>query len=276
MRFSILIAAVPALLAAQDAREIVRRSLDLDQKNLQAARNYTYLERQLERQFDGSGKVKQQSLRTFDVTLLEGSPYRRLVARNDQPLSAGEQQMEQDKLGRSIEDRRKETKEQRDKRIADWERRRKRQREPLRELVDAFDFHITGEETLNGSDVWLIDATPHPGYKPKTTAGSILPKMKARLWIDKSDSQWVRMEAETLDTVTFGAFLIRIAKGAHIVMEQTRVNNEVWLPKRIALEGSARLFLVKGLHTQLDFTYSGYRKFQADSRVVSTGEARPQ
>jgi hypothetical protein len=273
VRLSILIAVFPALLTAQDAREIVRRSLELDRKNLEAARNYTYLERQLERQFDGSGKVKQQTLRTWDVTLQEGSPYRRLVARNDQPVSAEEQTREQEKLERSIEDRRRETKEQRERRMADWERRRQKQREPLRELVDAFDFRMSGEEAVNGGQAWVIDAMPHPGYKPKTTAGSMLPKMKARFWIDQHDYQWIRMEAETLDTVTFGAFLIRIAKGAHIVLEQTRVNGEVWLPKRIALEGSARLFLVKGLHTQLDFTYSQYRKFQADSRVVSTGEA---
>jgi len=272
VRLSILIAVFPALLAAQDAREIVRRSLELDRKNLEAARNYTYLERQLERQFDGSGKVKQQTLRTWDVTVQEGSPYRRLVARNDQPLSAEEQEREQQKLEHSIDDRRKETKEQRDRRIADWERRRQKQREPLRELADAFDFRISGEEALNGGEAWVIDGTPHAGYKPKTTAGAVLPKMKARFWIDKHDYQWIRMEAETLDTVTFGAFLIRIAKGAHIVMEQSHINNEVWLPKRIALEGSARLFLVKGLHTQLDFTYSQYRKFQTDSRVVPIGE----
>ena len=277
MRLAILIAVLslfPALLAAQDAREIVQRSVELDHKNLEAARNYTYLERQLEKQFDGSGKVKQQNLRTFDVTLADGSPYRRLVARNDQPLSADEQKHEQEKLEQNIEVRRKETKEQRERRIVEWERRRNRQREPLKEVVDAFDFRISGTEALNGGEAWVIDATPHPGYKPKSSAGAMLPKIKARFWIDQRDYQWIRMEAETLDTVTFGGVLIRIAKGAHIVMEQTRVNNEVWLPKRIALEGSARLFLVKGLHTQLDFTYSQYRKFQTDSRVVSTGEAR--
>ncbi len=45
------------------------------------------------------------------MTLLEGSPYRRLVARNDQPLSPKEQKKEEDKLRRSIEERRKETAE---------------------------------------------------------------------------------------------------------------------------------------------------------------------
>ncbi len=91
--------------------------------------------------------------------------------------------------------------------------------------------------------------------------------MKARFWISKSDGQWIKLEAETLAPVTFGAFLVRIAAGAHIALEQTRVNRDVWLPKRIALEGSARLFLFKGLHTQLDISYTAYKKLQ-DARAA--------
>ncbi len=268
MRLSLLIAALPCLLAAQDAREIVRRSLELDRRDQAAVRNYTYLERQLEKQFDSSGAVKQQSLRTFDVTMQEGSPYRRLVARNDQPLSPEEQQHEQEKLEANIELRRHETPEQRQRRLAEWERRRSRQRDPLHEVPDAFDFHIAGTETIAGRPAWIIDATPKPGYHPKTMAGALLTKMKARFWVDQQDYQWVRVDAETLDSVTFGAILLRVGKGAHIEMEQTRVNDEVWLPKRIALQGSARLLLFKGIREQIEFTYSNYHKFQADSRVI--------
>ncbi len=271
MRLSRLLLLCPLLLAAQDARQIVRRSLDLDQKNLQAARNYTYLQRQVERQFDGSGNVKSETVRTWDVTLQEGSPYRRLVARNDQPLSADEQQAEQNKLRANIEERRRETPAQRQRRIAEWERRRQKQREPLSELPDAFDFRVVGEQSLNGGQAYVIDATPKPGFRPKTSAGAILPKMKARFWISKTDGDWIKMDAETLAPVSFAAFLLRIAKGAHIVLEQTRVNGEVWLPKRIALDGSARLFLVKGLRLELDIAYSDYKKFQVDSRIVSSG-----
>jgi hypothetical protein len=274
VRLLSLVALVPIVLAAEDAREIVRRSVQLDQRNTDAARNYTFLQRQLERQYDGAGKVKEEKLRTWDVTMQDGSPYRRLVARNDQPISAEDQRSEQEKLERNLAERRKETPAQREHRIADWERRRQKQREPLKELPDAFDFRLVGEENLNGGEAYVIDATPKAGYKPKSSSTSYLPKMKARFWIDKKDYQWIKMDAETLDTVTFGAFLLRVAKGAHITMEQLRVNNEVWLPKRIALQGSARLFLVKGLHMQIDITFSDYKKFQTDSRVVSTGDAR--
>jgi hypothetical protein len=52
----------------------------------------------------------------------------------------------------------------------------------------------------------------------------------------------------------------------------TQVNNEVWLPKRILVSGSARVLLVKGYTGELDLTYSGFKKFSVDSRVVSMAQ----
>jgi hypothetical protein len=260
------------ILSAQDPREIVRRSVELDRKNTEISRNYTYLERQDEREVDGSGKVKNVELRTYDVTKLEGSPYRRLVAINDKPLSPQDQKKEEEKLRKSIEDRKKETPEARERRIAEWYRKQEKQREPLRELPDAFDFRLLREEAMNGGETWVIDATPKPGYKPKAQYAFFLPKVKARFWIDKTDYQWAKVEMETLDTITVGGVLMRLAKGTHLTMEQARINNEVWLPKRIALTGSARLLLLKKLRGRMEFSYSEYKKFQADSRIVSMGQ----
>ena len=75
---------------------------------------------------------------------------------------------------------------------------------------------------------------------------------------------------ETLDTISVGGILVRIGKGGHLVLEQTRINQEVWLPKSVSLQLSARLLLVKGLRKDIEMTYSDYKKFQAESRVVST------
>jgi len=265
---------LPLLACAQDPREIVRRAVEIDTVNQQTARSYTFLERQEERQFDGAGKQKQRQVRTWDVTLLEGSPYRRLVARDDQPLSPAEQKKEEEKLSRSIEQRRKETPEQRDRRLADWDRRQQRQHEPMREMVDAFNFTLAGQEALNGGQAWVIDAAPKPGYKPQLASAAYFPKIKARLWISQGDYHWIKVEADTLDTISFGGFLLRLAKGGHLLLEQTRVNNEVWLPKRVSVNFTARLALVKGLRAALDITFSDYKKFQVESRVTSVEENR--
>ena len=276
MRLLALCASIPCLLTAQnapDAREIVRRSIEMDRKNEAVARNYTFLERDETRILDRSGKPKKApESRTFDVTLLEGSPYRRLVKRNDRPLPPEEERKEQEKLRKSIEERRKETPAERQSRIAEWERKQQRQRAPFQEIPDAFDLRLAGQETLDGRDVYVIAATPKPGYKPKLAAAANFPKIKGKLWIDKLDNQWVKGEIETLDTITIGGILVRLAKGSCATFEETRVNDEVWLPKQITLDGSARLLLVVGARAQIDIAFSNYRKFQADSRLVTTGQ----
>lgn len=272
MKSVLLLAFLGPLLSAEDARDIVRRAVELDSTNIKVARNYTFLQRQDTRELDGAGKVKSQKLETWDITLLEGSPYRRLVARNDQPIPAEEQRREEEKLRRSIEDRSKETSAERERRLTEWTKRQERQREPVKELPDAFDFTLTGEEVLEGRPVYVIAAIPKPGYKPKAALTAFFPKVKLRLWIDQRDYQGARIEMEVLDTISLGGFLLRVSKGSRLMIEQARINNEVWLPKKVTLHASVRLLLVKGLNREVDVTFSDYKKFQADSRVVARGE----
>ena len=143
---------------------------------------------------------------------------------------------------------------------------------PVRELLDAFDFTLAGEQQMGGREVYRIDATPRPGYQPKSQFASFFPKVRLRFWIDKQDYQAARIEMETLDTISFGGFLVRVGKGTHLVIEQTRVNNEVWLPREVLLTAAARILLVKGFNRELAFTFSDYKKFQVDSRVVAVAE----
>ena len=261
--------ALPAIVSAQDPLEIIRRATELDRRDAELARTYTFLQRQERRDVDSSGRLTKTESETFDVTLLEGSPYRRLVARDDKPLSPKDAGKEEAKLQHSIEDRRKETPEQRQRRVADWERKQQKQREPLKELPEAFTFTLAGEEALNGGETFVIEGAPKPGYHPKSASTAFFPKVKLRFWIDKKDYQWVRVDLESLDTITFGGFLIRLAKGSHLTIENARINNEVWLPKRAAIKGSVRVALVKVIRGEIIFTFSDYRKFQTDSRVVT-------
>jgi hypothetical protein len=261
-----------SLAAADDPKEIVRRALQRNAHNDEISRQYTFLQRNDVRTLDGAGAVKHRDLQTIDVTLLEGSPYRRLVARDDKPLPPQEEKKQSEQLKKSIEQRRNETPAQRQQRIADWDRRRNRERENLKEVPGAFDFRLAGEEQIDGVPVWVIDGTPHAGFKPKSKEASYFPKVKGRIWVAKSDYTPVKIAVETLDTISIGAFLVRLAKGGRIGVEFTRVNDEVWLFKHINLTASARVFLVKGFHLDADFTFSDYKKFSAESRIIETGQ----
>jgi hypothetical protein len=254
--FLLPLAAAPA----DDPREIVRRAVELDRRNAQLFKSYNFIERTDQRQYSGDGKPKKVDIRTFDVTLQEGSPYRRVIARHDQPLAPDEERAEQQKFEYNIEQRRHETPEQRARRIAAFERRIEKQREPAREIPDAFLFKLVGEEKLDGRAVWVVEATPKPGYKPRSSAARFFPKVRGKLWIDRASYQWVKGEMESLDTITLGAFLLRLAKGSRIAVEQTLVDGEVWLPRHVDLHASARILLFKSLRASADITYSNYRK----------------
>ena len=264
----VLLAWACGQLTGQDAHEIIRRAVEQDQRNSKISRNYTYLQRQEVRELDHSGKVKKRTIDMWDVTLLEGSPYKRLVGRNDLPLSTEDQKFEEEKLRRSNEERRKETSEARAQRLADWQRRMDRQREPVKELPDAFDFTLLREEKIGGRPVYRIDALPKAGYKPKSSFAEFFPKVKLKLWIDQSDYQAARIEMEVLDTISFGGFLVRLSKGTRLMIEQARVD-DVWLPKEVSLNASARILLLKGLNREMDLLFSDYKRFQVDSHIVA-------
>ena len=274
MRFALVLAAACGwLTAAEDPREIVRRAVAHMDQNLQVARNYTFLERSATNELDGAGKVKTRKVLLYDVTMLEGSPYRRLVGRDDHALSSEETGNEEKKLEASIGERRKETPKQRAQRIADWEKRRQRLRDPLNEVLDAFDLKMAGEEPLAGRRAWIIDAVPRAGYHPRSGIARLFPKLRGKLWIDEGDYQWVKTEAEATDTISLGWILARLKKGARLDVEMTRVNDEVWLPKRVEARLSARIALFKTVGVEQQTTYSNYRKFQVDSHLVSVAPA---
>jgi hypothetical protein len=268
----LLITAAAALGAEPAADEIVRKAIERDQQNWLAARNYTFLERQVRRTFDGEGNVKDTRVRTYDITLQEGSPYRRLVSENGKPLDRERQKKEEEKLRKSIEARRDETPEQRRKRLAEEEKERKRNREFTKEIPVAFHLVLTGSEAVSGRDCWVIEGTPRAGYKPRNKTTRIFPHIKGKLWIDKQDYNLVRGQAEVIDTVSWGLFLARIYSGTKVAFEQTRVNDEVWLPRRIYAQATGRLGLIRKLNLDMDIRYQDYRKFQAESRIVSAAE----
>jgi hypothetical protein len=268
----LLILGATGLLRAEapDARDLVRRSVEAEHENLRRAKNYTFLQRSEERELDEHGKVKSQQSKTYDVTMLEGSSYRRLIERDDHPLLAKEEKKEQEKLRQSIDERRHESKAEHDRRVAEYDKRPGRNREMLREIPDAFDFHLRGEELVNGRLAYVIEGTPHAGYRfANSEARMILPKLKITAWIDKADLIWVRLHAEVIETVSWALCLVRLAPGAHFDLEQTRVNGEVWLPLSVRVTGSARVALFRKLNLQQEATFKNFRRFQTDSQVVS-------
>jgi len=264
MRFPIFLLLASAAFA-QDANEIIRRATDRDFTNFEARKNYTYQERTELREYNAKGKLTKTDVQTDEVLILEGQPYERLIARNDKPLSDKETNKEQKKLDQEVDKRKHQSAAEK----AKLDKERLEEQKYIREFTEAFDFKVIGEEPVSGKPAWVISVTPKPGYRPKASEAKMFTKLKGKVWITKGEFHWVKAEGEAIDTLSFGFFLFRVSPGATVSFEQTSVNGEVWLPSHISVRAEARIALLRKMRAEIDITYREYKKFQADSKIVS-------
>jgi hypothetical protein len=265
---------VPSL-SQQQIQELFRKVAENDLQNNKKERDYTYTERREEHKLDGQGRVKSTEIKTFEIMQLYGEPVERLVSKDDEPLSAKDASKEDQKIQKLIDQRKSESPENRRKREDKEEKEQEQGRQFVREVADAYNFRLVGIEALDGRPTYVIDAEPRPGYVPHLKDAKFLPKFRFRAWIDKEESQWKKLDIQCIDTVSVGLILARLHKGSRIVLEQTRVNNEVWLPQHVALKLDARVALLKEYNIESDLAYSNYKKFHSDTKIVVGGEAPP-
>jgi hypothetical protein len=256
------------------ANEIVRRAMQHDVNNWEQEKNYTFVQRIEEREMNGDGSIKSQKSQTEEIIFLYGQPYAHLVKRNDQPLTDTEAKKVEKKLSDTMDKRSHETPAERQKRLADFEKHHQDEHAFLLEVPQAYHFRIEGEETLNGRAAYVIAGEPRQDFRPNLNAARVLPKLRPKLWIDKDGYQWLKLEAEVIDTITWGGFLLRLHPGSHIELEQTLVNNEVWLPLHARISFDARVALVKSIRMDIDAKFSDYKKFRTDSKVISVEEVQ--
>lgn len=263
-----------AALSEDQIRDLIHCASERDLANDRQQRDYTYVERAEEKKLDGGGQVKSTESKTHEVMDLYGEQVRRLIAKDDQPLSSQEAAKEEARIQKVVERRKNESDDERNKRLEKEDKDRERGREFVKEVNDAYIFRLAGTESLEGRDAYVIDAEPRPGYEPHSKDAKFLPKFRFRVWIDKADEEWVKLDATCIDTVSLGWFIARVHQGSRVLVEQTRVNDEVWLPKSVALKLDARV-LFKGLNIEEDIGYRDYQKFRAATKIVPTDPAEP-
>ena len=78
----------------------------------------------------------------------------------------------------------------------------------------------------------------------------------------------MKAEVEVVNTISVGLFLIRLAKGSRASFEQTVVDGDVWLPRRVQVFASARVGLLKALNIDQEVIYSNIRASHAGSLVT--------
>lgn len=238
-----------------DANTIIQRSVQALRLDWQAESQFNYVETD----------VEDHGTRTYQVTMILGSPYQRLIAINHKPLSASDRGKEQQKLDQVIATRRSESKAQTEQRVANYAKERRRDHRLTEELSKAFSFRVLGEKTVGNHLTYVLQATPKPDYRPIDEETKVLTGMQGKLWIDKATFQWVKVEAEVIHPVSIEGFLARAEPGTRFELDKAPVPGGAWLPTHFSVRSKARILWVIGYHTHIDESYSGYQKTDSGS-----------
>ena len=265
---------VPATsqLSQDQIRALIRQVADKDIENDKKQSAYTYIRREEEHKLDSDGKVTSSESKTEEIMVLYGEQVERLIAKDDKPLSEKDAAKEEERIQKLTDKRKNETEEEHRKRLEKEEKDREDGRKFVGEVADAYNFRLISMENPDGRETYVIDAEPRPDFQPRSKEAKVLPKFRFRVWIDQAESQWVKLDAECIDTVSVGWFLARIHKGSRLLIDQTRINDEVWLPRHVALKVDVRVALLKNFNVETDVTYRDYKKFRTDTKIVPVGE----
>ena len=233
-----------------NASQIMVKSVVATERSWQARDHLIYVKRDEDRRLDSAGKMKSENVEVTRTSLVNGARFEQLIEHNGKPPSATEQRKRDDDLAK--------LKHRPPDDIAARLRNDQENRAFLHDVVEAFEFNVIGEEVVEGRSAYVLQATPHPGYHARGRYGRFLSNVKGKLWIDKQNFGWIKLDGQVTQSFSMGLFVARVQRGSHIILEQTCVGDAVWVPKRIEVRASARILFVKSLDVDRVLTYSDY------------------
>ena len=252
---------IPDIVAMMNDVQSNQRKAEAIQKD------YLYHSVETEQEVDDHGKVKKTTVTEYDHLWINGVPMRRLVKKNGKALTPEEIAKEDERI---------------DKDSAKARERRERQDAKGNESTARGDEEITvsrlialGAFTnprrvqLNGRDTIAVDYAGDPKAKTRNRAEEVIRDLVGTAWIDEQDHMLARVEGHFANAYKVGFGVVAdIRKDTHFVWQQTKVNNEVWLPSNLDAQGAARFLLFFSFNGSVRAVESDYRKFRATSTIL--------
>jgi hypothetical protein len=256
-----------------DLRALLKSVGENQERLEQMLENYSFEQKVISRELGKDGKLRETESETRQISYYKGTPIRRVIEKNGKPLSEKEQAAIDKEIAEKIADidkaaakdeaRQNKGKEQQEVRIS------------IAELLRASNLINPRRERFRGRNVIVFDFEPNPSFDYRNAKSFLkfFGKTAGVIWIDEEDRQVARIEAYLADSYNIGSGLIaKLKKGASFVMEQERVNDEIWLPSLMEVDIAARVLLFKGLNINQTVRSYNYRKFRTEVRDAEITE----
>ena len=229
---------------------------------------YAFKQTETDREISDKGELKKQTIKVYEVFPLPNrEPVEKLISENGVPLSperaAKEDRRVQEEFAKAEREKDKD-----EKKVA--QRRAEREKKDaegteISPFLKACEFVSPRRELLAGRETIVFDFRPRAGFKPKTREESLIAKLIGVVWIDPVDKQVIRLEARLAEGFKMaGGLLVSLKPGAALVIEQTRMEQGVWLPRFAQVNLSVKVLLFGGGDYNKTIEWSDYKHFAGD------------
>jgi hypothetical protein len=238
---------------------------------------YSFVQKQTEREISGKGEVKKETTKVYEVFPIPNrEPVMKLISENGVALTGErevkEQKRVEEEFAKAERDKDKDAREVQ-KRKAEREKKRtaKAQKDgedddvEISQFLKIHEFVSPRRERFRDRDAVVFDFRPRPGFKPSSRQEDLISKLVGVVWIDPVDKQVMRLEARLAEGFKMaGGLLVNLRPGAAFVMEQTRMVEGVWLPRLAQINLSVKVLLFGGGDYNQTFEWSDYKHFSGD------------
>ena len=230
-----------------------------EKANTEKTRDYAWRSYKVSTQFDKDGKESSRRTESWEVIGLEGSAYRRLMLRDDKPLPPAEQKREDERLARETAKRKSENSEQRRKRLFSTTYTLGFRAERMKDL---YDLKYVKDDAVDGRPAWVVEGLPKAELHPTDANDRELLNYKVTAWVDREDHVASRVVLEVIGEHS------RMRKGTVFDAEDFRNEAGAWLAKSVHIRFQIRVFKMVDVRGEDNETFSDYRRFQVDSKIV--------
>jgi hypothetical protein len=229
---------------------------------------YSFKQTEIDREINGKGELKKETVKVYEIYPLPNrEPVQKLISENGVPLSAERAAKENRRVQEEFAKAERE-KEHDEKKVAQRKAEREKKGNEGTEIapfLKACEFVSPRREMLSGRETIVFDFRPRPGFKPKNREESLIAKLIGVVWIDPVDKQVIRLEARLAEGFKMaGGLLVSLKPGAALVIEQTRMEQGVWLPRFAQVNLSVKVLLFGGGDYNKTIEWSEYRHFAGD------------
>ncbi len=229
-------------------KKFVQRWQEEDREKLDD--HYGFIERRLHDVLDKNGNVKEHSDETFQLVMLEGHPFPRLIAKDGKPLSADEQKKQGEREKKFLDEQRKKAAEK--KKDGD-------SLEVDEQFLNHFKFDVVGREDLNGRPSYVVTVLPRPGnLSVRNNSEKVFTHMEGKVWVDAQDYTLVKCDLHLTEPTSFYGILGSVRQ-IDLLLQRRWMENKVWLAEKLNFAIDARkLFTPVRVKQRSEF--SGFKK----------------